>query len=117
MAIIHDTFKYLEDRTLPRKLARHHAVHAYKFARKYINDPGVLNTILLHDNVYYAWQAVSFDRPDIADRLLEAVYRRLREDMQLYYLFFKCDTLTGDKTLLPLEWFEQSAVGFKTVAF
>jgi hypothetical protein len=117
VTIIHDTFKYLEDRSFPRKLSKHHAVIAYKFARDYVEHVPTLNTILLHDNAYYAWQSMVYNREDIADRLLQKIYSRMGKDMQLFYLFFKCDTLTGDKTLLPLEWFERTAQGIQPVEF
>lgn len=117
ISIIHDTFKYLEDRSFPRKLAKHHAVIAYKFARGYLDHAPTLNTILLHDNAYYAWQSLTYQRADIAQRLLDKVYARMGRDMQLYYLFFKCDTLTGDKTLVPLQWFETVAEGIEVIDF
>jgi hypothetical protein len=34
---------------------------------------------------------------------------------QMYYLFFKCDTQTGDKTQAPLKWFEQNVSGIDIV--
>ncbi len=117
VTIVHDTFKYLEDRSFPRKLSKHHAVIAYKFARGYLDHVPTLNTILMHDNAYYAWQSMVYNRQDIADRLMDKVYKRMGNDMQLYYLFFKCDTLTGDKTLLPLEWFESNTKGIQLVSF
>jgi len=39
----------------------------------------------------------------------------MEDCMQLFYLFFKCDTLTGDKTLAPLTWFEEHVTGIDLV--
>lgn len=107
ITIIHDTFKYLEDRSFPRKVTRHHAFIAWRFAKQYIHDQGVLDCILLHDNVYYAWLAAEHGLPDIAAKFLRKTEKRMGKDMLLYHLFFKCDTLTGDKTLTPVHWFEE----------
>lgn len=117
ITLTHDSFKYLEDRSTPRKLKKHHAYLAYRFAQQYITDEAVLNTILLHDNIYYAWLALNYQRPDAAEKLLRVVYGRLGQDMPLFYLFFKCDTLTGDKTLEPVEWFEATGEGFEIINF
>ena len=35
--------------------------------------------------------------------------------LQLYYLFFKCDTQTGDKTQAPLKWFEREVPGIEVM--
>lgn len=117
VAIIHDSFKYLEDNTKPRKPNKHHAVIAYRFAKKYITDNVVLDAILLHDNAYYAWVALQYHRPDISTMMMRPVQERLGEHMQLYYLFYKCDTRTGDKTQAPLAWFEQEIKGIEVVDF
>lgn len=109
VTLIHDTFKIKEDRSLPRKIERHHAVYANKFARKYIDDELVLDLILLHDNAYYAWLAHQFADKVVSDKILKPVLERFPDnDFQLYYLFFKCDTLTGDKVLEPMDWFEET---------
>ena len=36
-------------------------------------------------------------------------------NMQLYYLFFKCDTSTGDKNPAPMKWFEKTMKGIDVV--
>lgn len=117
ITLIHDSFKYLEDRSYPRKVSMHHAAIAYRFAREYVQDKAVLDTILLHDHAYYAWVNHNHGRDDLAERFMRQVYDRLGPNMQLYYLFFKCDTKTGDKTQLPLQWFEDTAQGIERVDF
>jgi hypothetical protein len=41
---------------------------------------------------------------------------KMENSLQLFYLFFKCDTLTGDKTLAPLTWFEEHVTGIELVS-
>ena len=48
---------------------------------------------------------------------LESLIDRLGENLQLYYLFFKCDTKTGNKFQESLEWFEKNAKGIQLVNF
>jgi len=36
---------------------------------------------------------------------------------QLFYLFFKCDTSTGDKNPAPLTWFETTMEDIEVVEF
>jgi hypothetical protein len=117
IAIIHDTFKHKEDRSYPRKITKHHAYFAYRFARKYVTEQSVLNAILMHDNAYYAWLALHAELQSVSNKFLTQVQRRMGKDMQLYYLFFKCDTLTGDKTLEPLYWFEKTALNIEIKEF
>jgi hypothetical protein len=38
---------------------------------------------------------------------IEKFFERAGANLRLYYLFFKCDTQTGDKTQAPLRWFEE----------
>ncbi|MBN8527534.1 MAG: hypothetical protein J0M02_19550, partial [Planctomycetes bacterium] len=42
---------------------------------------------------------------------LESLLERMNYCLQLYYLFFKCDTQSGDKTQAPLKWFEKTIEG------
>jgi hypothetical protein len=44
---------------------------------------------------------------------LEELLRRVGGFIQLYYLFFKCDTQTGDKNQASLKWFEQKNPGIE----
>lgn len=108
ITIIHDTFKHLEEKKRPRTdWKKHHAVLAQRFAEEYVKDQAVLNTIKLHDDAYYAWCATQAGYERQAKALINRLLERMGEHLQLYYLFFKCDTKTGDKFQHPITWFEQ----------
>ena len=108
ITILHDTFKHLEEQCRPRTdWSQHHAILARDFARTYVRDTAVLNIIELHDHAYYAWRAAQAGYTKESDALLELLENRLGHALQLYYLFFKCDTQTGDKIQAPIGWFEQ----------
>lgn len=110
VSIIHDNFKHLEETLRPRQdWTRHHAVYAMKFAKNIIDRPHVLNVIELHDEAYYAWH-LNRKHPETnrAFHRLNMLFERLGDYRQLYYLFFKCDTYTGDKTRIPVQWFENT---------
>ena len=116
IAFAHDTFKYAEDRTRPRDWQKHHGHLARRFMESYTNDPAVLDVIETHDDAYYAWLAVRHEPlPGEQAKSLEGLLTRMGYCMQLYYLFFKCDTQTGDKTQAPLKWFEREAIGIEVV--
>ena len=109
ITILHDTFKHLEEKLRPRTdWSKHHAIYALKFAKKYISDKAVLDVIELHDEAYYAWRADYAGHQEKAEQLLNNLRNRLgKKNMQLFYLFFKCDTQTGDKYQSPIAWFEE----------
>lgn len=110
VSIIHDNFKHLEETVRPRQdWTKHHAVFAKKFAQNYINEPQILNVIELHDEAYYAWHLNrKYPETNHSSLRLNRLFERLGADnKQLYYLFFKCDTFTGDKTQHPVIWFEE----------
>lgn len=110
IALSHDTFKYAEDRTRPRNWDLHHGRIARRFMEAYTNDVVVLDIIELHDDAYYAWLAERYEwKEDVLPRTLSSLMNRVAHCTQLYYLFFKCDTQTGDKTQAPLKWFENNA--------
>ncbi|MCS6796712.1 MAG: HD domain-containing protein [Raineya sp.] len=108
ITLIHDTFKHKVDESKPRVGANHHAFIARQFAEKYISDKATLDIIELHDEAYHAWRQEYFcNNPDEAQKRLEKLLARLGENLQLFYLFFVCDTQTGDKIQDSLRWFEQ----------
>ncbi len=116
VAFVHDTFKYLEDKSHPRDWSKHHAVYARRFLEHYTDDPAALTVTELHDEAYYAWCSKVLHRQTRkAKQRLEHLLSQLGPHRQLYYLFFKCDTLTGDKNPRPLEWFESEVSGIKLV--
>ncbi len=108
VTILHDTFKHLEETARPRTdWSKHHSIYALNFARKYVKDQAVLDVIELHDEAFYAWRNAYSGHFDKSKLILENLRERLGKNMQLFYLFFKCDTQTGDKYQSPVHWFEQ----------
>lgn len=115
IAFAHDTFKYLEDRGSPRDWSRHHAAIARDYMTNFTSDQSVLDVIGSHDDAYYAWLNERKSVEHLRHKTLESLTNRLDYCLQLFYLFFKCDTLTGDKTLAPVSWFESKATGITIV--
>lgn len=106
VAIAHDTFKNKEDRTIPRNWNMHHSVIAKNFMKKYSNDPVLLQTIELHDEPFYCWLHMHRGETELAEQRLQKLLRQTI-NFNMLYLFFVCDTLTGDKVLAPLLWLEE----------
>lgn len=118
VTILHDTFKHLEEQVRPRTdWSKHHAIYALDFAKKYVADKAVLQVIELHDEAYYAWRYYQYGKIEAAGQRLQFLIERLGENLQLFYLFFKCDTQTGDKYQAPVAWFETNAKGIEIVQF
>jgi hypothetical protein len=106
---VHDTFKHIEHRGTPRDWSKHHAIFARKFLERYIDDALLLRVVELHDDAYYAWRlAHLYHRISDADERIQLIREQVGDYWQLFYLFFKCDTCTGDKTPAPLTWFEST---------
>lgn len=117
VAFTHDTFKFAEDRTRPRNWAKHHGYLARRYMEAYTSDRIALDLIEMHDDAYYAWL---YDRQaqfqaDNPSKSLDALLQRMGYCLQQYYLFFKCDTQTGDKTQASLKWFERIVPGLEIV--
>lgn len=117
IALAHDTFKYREDRGRPRDWSRHHGRLARDFMQQFTSDELLLDILETHDDAYYAWLSSRSEqfRLENDSKTLEVLTDRFKSDLQMYYLFFKCDTQTGDKNQAPLRWFEQSAPGIRIV--
>jgi hypothetical protein len=116
ISFAHDTFKYLEDRSTPRDWAKHHGVIARDFLNAYTDDPIVLEITAHHDDAYYAWLYEKRHVEHLRHKQLDCLLEKMENSLQLFYLFFKCDTLTGDKTLAPLTWFEEHVTGIELVS-
>lgn len=117
IALSHDTFKFAEDRSRPRDWEKHHGHIARRFMEKYTSDAAVLDVIETHDDAYYAWLSVRHEHwLEGKDKSLGHLIARMDYCLQLYYLFFKCDTQTGDKTQAPLKWFERMVPDIEVVA-
>lgn len=109
LAFVHDTFKYKEDKSYPRDWTKHHSVYARKFLEKYTDDPALLTVTEHHDEAYHCWcLKYLYNQEELSNRRLKRLLDTLGDYLQLYYLFFKCDTKTGDKNPSPLVWFEQT---------
>ena len=118
IALLHDSFKYDEDKGYPRDWSRHHSILARQFSETFITDKTVLDIIELHDEAYYCWRLeVLEDEPLQAEARFAALLKRIGYCLQLYYIFFKCDTRTGDKTQAPVKWFERKGLNIQKVTF
>lgn len=113
---VHDTFKFCEDKSRPRDWTKHHGIYARKFLAEFIDDEKLLNLVELHDEAYYIWRLTHLhQKPEEAERRLQTIKNRMGNYWQLYYLFFKCDTATGDKNPAPLDWFEETMEGIQVM--
>lgn len=118
ITITHDTFKYKEHRGFPRDWSRHHAMIARQFSEDYTDNQGLLDVIELHDEAYYIWKMQrKLFKQQAANKRLDSFLQRLGDNLQLFYLFFKCDTQTGDKTQVPIQWFEETVKDIDIVHF
>ncbi len=104
IALAHDTFKYREfDRG---KRIRHHGLLARDFMEAWLDDPLILDIIELHDEAFYIWRMLHLqNEQEQGHRRLDRLLDRLTSGIGLYFLFYKCDTQTGDKVQRPLRWF------------
>ena len=110
VTLLHDTFKYAEDKTEPRDWSRHHGVLAREFAARYVKVARVLELVEWHDEAYYCWRLdVLYRRRSLSRQRLDALLDRFAGQVDFYYRFFVCDTRTGDKNLAPIAWFEREA--------
>lgn len=108
IAFTHDTFKYQERRGYPRDWSMHHGVIAREFLQNFTEDEGVLKVLQWHDEAFYSWRSIYlYQRPEEGWHRLRRLLERMGDDLELFYLFFKCDTETGDKEQAPLRWFEE----------
>ena len=118
ITLVHDTFKYKETYGWPRDWSGHHAHIARKFSENYIEEADVLKVIQWHDEAYYCWKRrFKQFNPKASEERLTELLLTIGKDLQLYYLFFKCDTQTGDKTQEPVAWFESTIEGIEIINF
>ncbi|MFK7951181.1 MAG: hypothetical protein AB8G11_26610 [Saprospiraceae bacterium] len=118
ITLTHDTFKHKEHRGFPRDWSKHHAVLARQFSEQFTDNQGLLDIIEFHDEAYYVWKMEhKLFRKNAAQRRLDKLLLRLGDNLQLFYLFFKCDTQTGDKNQKSVEWFEATVKDIDIVFF
>ncbi len=113
----HDTFKHQEDKNrYPRDPKKHHGAIARRYTAQFTNDLTILNILEWHDEAYYIWRLENiYQDKEASQERLEQLLSVIGEDIQLYYLFFVCDTRTGDKNQAPLKWFEKTFPGISPV--
>lgn len=117
VALSHDTFKFREAQYAhPRKWHNNHAHMARKFMEQYTDDAKLLTLIEYHDEAYYIWRNLFLEKfQSRGKERLEEFKAKFANNIQEYYLFFKCDTRTGDKNQAPLVWFESAIPEITTV--
>jgi len=116
IALVHDTFKYQEDHfPFPRTWEQNHAHLAKSFLAEHTKDELLLRLVEFHDEAYYIWRNIFLrNKKEAGLRRLNLFLQKFEgHDRQLYYLFFKCDTRTGDKNQSPLKWFEREIKGIE----
>ena len=118
IALLHDAFKYIEDKGSPRDWSRHHSMLARQFSEAFITDETILDILELHDEAYYCWRLEALlHQPQKSAARFAKLMERIGYCLQLYYIFFKCDTQTGDKTQAPVKWFEKKGLDIQIVDF
>ncbi len=111
IALVHDTFKYKEDRSTPRDWSKHHGVLARKYIEKDLVAPYICNIIELHDDAFYAWRAEVIEKNlEESERRLLRIEELLTGYLDKYLYFYMCDTLTGDKLRTPVKWVYDKAI-------
>lgn len=110
IALLHDNFKYCSSYPYNRQSGRnHHGRSARQFAEQFIDDQGILQIVEQHDDAYHIWRHACHTQDwQQAELQLKQLACQLGQYLQLYYLFFKCDTRTGDKNQQPLHWLESN---------
>jgi hypothetical protein len=118
VAFAHDTFKYKEDKdSIPRNWQLHHGMIARRYMENFIHTHEVLEILELHDEAYYSWRMIHLYNKKVEGLIrLQSLLMRVEDFLQLYYLFFKCDTCTGDKNPAPLKWFESTVKKIEKVS-
>ncbi|HFA47757.1 MAG TPA: hypothetical protein ENJ95_01920 [Bacteroidetes bacterium] len=112
-AMAHDTFKYKESESTANGKRINHGLLARRYMERHTDDGPTLDLIELHDEIYFAWRHDALHgKPKEAIKRLDQLNDRVRADLKLHYLFFRCDTLTGDKIQAPRIWFEQKMAGY-----
>lgn len=107
IAIIHDSFKYRVDRTIPRSGENHHGMIARYFAAKYIDDMSILTILELHDEAYNAWQKGNRGNWKGAEERANKLITILNnvDCLHLFIHFYQSDNNTGDKMGDDYHWF------------
>lgn len=111
IALLHDTFKYKEDRNIPRDWSKHHGVLARKYIEHEMVGVETCEIIELHDEAFYAWRAEVVEKnEEESRRRIEKIENRIPNYLEVYFQFFLCDTLTGDKLRTPVKWLYEKGI-------
>lgn len=111
IALIHDTFKYKEDRNIPRDWSKHHGVIARKYIEQEMIGAETCEIIELHDEAFYAWRSEVVEKNETESlKRIRKIEERIPKHLMVYFQFFLCDTLTGDKLRTPVKWLYDKAV-------
>lgn len=108
VALVHDTFKYAENKVEPRDWTQHHGILARRFISQFIDTRRVVDLVEWHDEAYYCWRLDALHhRPNRSRQRLDRLIAHFGDEMDFYYRFFVCDTKTGDKNMAPLQWLDR----------
>ena len=119
VALAHDTFKFQEAALRRSHVTTdwhlmHHGYLARKFMDAHITDAVVLDLIEWHDEAYFCWRTeFLYDNPEEARLRLHRLLPKIMDKLDLFHLFFRSDTFTGDKIRTPVRWFEKEVMGIK----
>ncbi len=105
IALLHDCRKHL----VGGRGGTDHCLEARRYSERFLEDERLLQVIEHHDDVFRIYRRLMRDYPlrsRAADEMLGELLSCLREYdcLDLFIVFFRCDTLTGDKSLIPYEW-------------
>jgi HD domain len=104
IALLHDACKAFVRRG--RTSTPNHGMLARRMAERFLDMPDVLDVIELHDEAYACWRQLDRGQSAEAHRRARALLDRVDYCLDLYLVFYRCDTMTGDKDRGPLDWFE-----------
>ena len=108
VALVHDSFKNVENKCEPRDWSQHHGILARRFLARHCNTWRILELTEWHDEAYYCWRLDALQRrPNRSRQRLDALFVRFGDELPFYYRFYVCDTRTGDKNPAPLRWVDR----------
>ena len=106
IALLHDACKAFVRKGRHATGAKHHGTLARRMAERFLDDGAVLDIIELHDEAYACWRHLDRGRTHDAHQRARELIGRVDYCFDLYLLFYRCDTMTGDKDRDSLAWFE-----------
>ena len=115
IALVHDTFKKESQES-----NKNHATIAYEYLQEIYPSlkKSIKDIVKLHDDAYKIWKKANEKKDWVkAKEELKELEILLGENIQLYYLFFKCDNATGDKSQESIQWFEKNVNTIERIEF